>query len=141
MHYHRPRLNAGGKPNHFILTMAQQYSSYLLFSFIFELVHNELAVSHKKKNLLRAIIPVITATLMVIACCYLYYLRRRKVANRQGKWCKNNHISKVVKIGILRRIVEGRWDRRSQDRIVNRKILHIFRFKAKNTLIITLYIE
>ncbi|KAK4577413.1 hypothetical protein RGQ29_027778 [Quercus rubra] len=40
-------------------------------------------VSHKKKNLLRAIIPVITATLMVIACCYLYYLRRRKVANGQ----------------------------------------------------------
>ncbi|XP_065621553.1 G-type lectin S-receptor-like serine/threonine-protein kinase At4g03230 isoform X2 [Quercus suber] len=40
-------------------------------------------VSHKKKNLLRAIIPVITATLMVIACCYLHYLRRRKVANRQ----------------------------------------------------------
>ncbi|XP_030928795.1 G-type lectin S-receptor-like serine/threonine-protein kinase At4g03230 isoform X2 [Quercus lobata] len=48
-----------------------------------QVVHNELAVSHKKKNLLRAIIPVITATLMVIACCYLYYLRRRKVANRQ----------------------------------------------------------
>uniref|UniRef100_A0A7N2MBI3 non-specific serine/threonine protein kinase n=2 Tax=Quercus lobata TaxID=97700 RepID=A0A7N2MBI3_QUELO len=44
---------------------------------------NSVPLSHKKKNLLRAIIPVITATLMVIACCYLYYLRRRKVANGQ----------------------------------------------------------
>ena len=48
---------------------------------------------------------------------------------------------KVVKIRILRRIVEGRWDRRSLDRIMNRKILHIFRIKAKNTLIMTLYVE
>ena len=41
-------------------------------------------------------------------------------------------IGKTVKIGILRRIVRSRWDH---------KILHIFKFKAKNTLIMTLYIE
>jgi hypothetical protein len=51
-------------------------------------VHDELAGSHRKGNVLGAIIPVIIATLMVIACCFLYYLRRRKVAKGQGNWCK-----------------------------------------------------
>ena len=50
-------------------------------------------------------------------------------------------MTKVVKIGILRRIVRGKWDRGSNDRIVDRKILHIFIFKAKNILIMTLYVK
>ena len=59
-----------------------------------------------------------------------------------GILCKHIFfVIKVVKIGILCRIVGGRWDYKSQDRIMDRKILHIFKFKAKNILIMTLYVE
>ena len=54
---------------------------------------------------------------------------------------KTSIMGKVVKIRILRKIIEGSWDRKSYDRIVNCKILHIFKFKAKNILIMTLYVE
>ena len=62
---------------------------------------------------------------------------------RTGYFCLTMQVDavKVVKIGILCRIIEGRWDRRLEDWIVNRKILHIFRFKVKNTLIMILYVE
>lgn len=78
--------------NIFLIYNVASHLIYLLFSSIFEVAHPNPEGSSYKKKQFGPIFLMIIATLVVIACCYIYYLIRRKLAEGQGTQCEKNHL-------------------------------------------------